>query len=120
MQVAPIGSVIIDNEYGQAVELGSSRWHLPVCGAALAAEVGRKVKGATLADDALHPQPSPHQFDQLLGDGQSQPGTAILARGGPIGLGERLEDQPLLGLRNANTGIADGYMQGNSRVVSLV
>jgi len=32
----------------------------------------------------------------LRGDGQPQPGAAIAARGRSVGLGERLEDLPLL------------------------
>ena len=42
---------------------------------------------------ALDPDPAAHQLDQLAGDGQAQPGAAVLARRRAVRLGERLEDR---------------------------
>ena len=44
-------------------------------------------------------------------DGQPQPGSAVTARGGTIGLGECLEDDSLLLRWNADSGIGDGETQ---------
>ncbi len=52
---------------------------------------------AALALDALHADLPAHQLHELLGDGQPEPGAAVLARGGVVGLGERLEDPVLRG-----------------------
>ena len=68
------------------------------------------------ADDA---NVAAHHFDQLLGNGQAQTGTAILARDLPIGLRESREDVGLLLGRNANAGIKYIKLQAKRVVAGL-
>jgi hypothetical protein len=49
----------------------------------------------------------------LRGDRQAQAGSAVFARGGVVGLRERLEDPPLLVRRDADPGIGDGEVQND-------
>ncbi|MNN99720.1 hypothetical protein D3C81_2194430 [compost metagenome] len=46
----------------------------------LAAEAGAEVEGRAMARDTLDPDLAVHQLHQFLGDGQAQPGAAVLAR----------------------------------------
>ena len=63
VQDASIGGVVIDDEHRQAVKWGAG-W--PAGLRRAWQPKGREVEGAALADFALHPDPPPHQFDQLL------------------------------------------------------
>ena len=60
---------------------------------------------------ALHADLSPHELDELGGNGQSETRSTIFPRRGGVGLGESLEDLILLLRSNADTGICDREMQ---------
>src|SRR5271170_8020546 len=62
-------------------------------------------KPAALANGALDPDLSTHQFHELLRNRQSQPGAAVPPGGRGIGLGEVLEDTGELLLRNPDPGV---------------
>ncbi len=52
-----------------------------------------------------------HQLDQAPADGQAQPGAAVLAGGGHVGLRERLEQLRRLLRRHADAGVAHGELE---------
>jgi hypothetical protein len=54
-----------------------------------------------------------HENDQILGDGQSQPRSAIFPAGRAIGLSEPLKKRGDLTLRNADSGIYNPKLQGD-------
>ena len=56
----------------------------------------------TLAVDA---QVAAEQAGDLAADREAEAGAAVLAAGRAVGLLERLEDQPLLVLRDADAGV---------------
>jgi hypothetical protein len=92
-----VSGVVIDNQraYGGGIENVPRR---DGSGVELLFQPHGKVKGGALTRLAFHVDLAVHQFDELTGDCQSQPGAAIAAGGGTIGLGERLE-QSRLGFR---------------------
>ena len=63
-------------------------------------------EGRTHRPGAAHADRAAHQFHQLPGDGQAQPGSAILAGHRAIGLVKRIENPLLVRGRNANSRIA--------------
>ncbi len=60
---------------------------------------------------ALEPDAAAHQLHQAAGDGEPEPGAAVLARGRHVGLGERLEELRGLLRRHAHPGVAHGELQ---------
>ena len=68
-----------------------------------------KVKFRAPARLALHPHSSAHESNKTGRDGQTQSGTAELARGGSIGLAEGFKNRALLLKRNANPGISNAH-----------
>ena len=60
---------------------------------------------------AFEPDAPAHQLDQPPADGQAQPGAAVLARGGHVGLRERLEQLRRLLRRHADAGVAHGELE---------
>ena len=107
LEDAAVGAVIIDDQHRQVVkqhrrsDSNLLRW------LRLTTEPRREGKGATLARLACHGDLPTHQGHQPGGDGQAQPGAAVLARGGRILLLEGPEDFLLLVGWNADAGIAD-------------
>ena len=74
-----------------------------------------------LARHAFDPELAAEQAGDLAADRQSEPGAAIFAAGGSVGLLEGFEDQLLLVLGNADAGIGDGDRQrsrGHDRAVA--
>ena len=67
-----------------------------------------KREGRTLAGRRPHLQLAAEQARDLAADRQAEAGAAIFAAGGAVGLLERLEDQLLLVLGDADAGVADG------------
>ena len=67
----------------------------------------REVEGAALADHAVDPDPAAHHAHQAPRDGQPQPGAAVAARRGGVGLLEGLEDERLLFRRDADPRVRD-------------
>ena len=62
----------------------------------------------------MHTDLTAHQLGQALADGQAQPGAAIAACGGGVGLLEALEQAILIcSGRQANTGVAHLEAQQN-------
>src|SRR4051812_31769619 len=74
-------------------------------------EFGREEECAAEINSAFYPNPSVHQFDELLRNRQSQPGAAIFARGGGVYLGEVLENLVELVFWNADARIGNGKTQ---------
>jgi len=74
-------------------------------------EPGGKVKGRSFAGSAFDPDPPAHPFNQLRGNGQSQPGAAVVPRGRTVHLGKRLEDHRLLFRWNADPRVRDRKVQ---------
>src|ERR1019366_6404412 len=71
---------------------------------------------APLAQLALRPDLAVHKFDEMSTDSETEPGAAVVARRGTIGLHKRLKDRLELVRRNANASILDGDMK-NERLV---
>ena len=68
-------------------------------------EPRREGEGAAPARLALHADRPAHQADQPRGDGQAQPGAAVLSRGGVVRLLEGPEDPLLPVRRDADAGV---------------
>jgi hypothetical protein len=62
-------------------------------------------EAAAYADLAVDTALAAHQFDQLTGDGQAEPRSAVLAGGGRVGLGEGVEDACRLFSIEADSGV---------------
>ncbi len=60
---------------------------------------------------AFQPDASAHQLDQPPADGEAEARAAVLARGGHVGLGERLEQLRRLLLGHADAGVAHGKLE---------
>src|SRR5581483_3504238 len=75
-----------------------------------------KIKGesAPLAGGAFDLDFSSEEPGDFTADRQPQPGPAVLAAGGAVGLLKRLEDQLLLVLRNADAGV--NHREGDDMV----
>ena len=69
---------------------------------------GERERGAG-AGLALDPELAAHQRDELRRDRQPEPRPAVLPRGRAVGLRERLEDELLLVLRDADAGVLHGH-----------
>jgi hypothetical protein len=52
-----------------------------------------------------HLDAAAHRIDEFLTDGQTEPGAAVLARGGAVGLGERRKQVTLNFFRHADAGV---------------
>ena len=92
-----------DSTPGWPLRFGLGRRHLRDVGL-------RQVQGerAAHSGSALQTDLTAQQARQLAADGEAQTGAAVLAAGGAIRLLERLEDDSLLVLRNADAGVGDG------------
>ena len=86
----------------------------------LQAEPRREVEFGPLARFAANPDSPAHLLHQRPGDGQPQAGAAIAARGGAVGLAERLEQFVALLGGHANTGVAHPEVQFNAKVIAQV
>ncbi len=75
------------------------------------AEPDGEVERAADARFAFEPDASAHQLDQPAADGEAQAGAAVLARGGHVGLRERLEQFRRLLRRHADAGVAHGELE---------
>ena len=72
---------------------------------------------APFAFAALHPDLSPHQFNQTYRDRQPQAGASVFARGAAVGLRKGFEQQPLFLERNSDARILHFEMEFHSFVV---
>ena len=63
-------------------------------------------EGRTLAGFGVDADLAAHQVDDAFADGQAQAGAAVQAGGGSIGLGEGVEQALLLGVADADAGVA--------------
>ena len=77
-------------------------------------ELCGETEGAAFAGRAIHADVSTHGLYQLGTDGQPQPGAAVAAGGGCVGLGERFEDQFLLFGGDADAAVLDAESQAGS------
>ena len=83
-------------EFGQQALHGSRRAH---------AQPGTEPEPAAPAQGAVHADLTAHQLGQSARNGQPQPGAAVFARGGTVGLLEGLEQPRLLFGRQADAGV---------------
>src|ERR1700738_2399951 len=67
-----------------------------------------EIKLRALADFALHPNAAAVGFDEVLGDGEAEPGTANFAGTGDVDAIEAFENPRLVSLGNADTGVRNG------------
>ena len=72
---------------------------------------------AAFARCTIHGDASPHQFNQFLGNGQSQPGAAKAARNAFIALGKGVEQLGLLRRADADAGI--GHLEAQRGPVTV-
>src|SRR6185369_3096389 len=70
-----------------------------------------EMKRRALALAALGPDPSAMQLDELLADGQAEPGAVGLLGERIVQTLERLEQALEVAGRDADTGVGDGYVQ---------
>ncbi len=70
-------------------------------------QLGGKAEGGALTVFALHPDLAAHHVDQFFADGQSQPGAAVFAGGGGVGLGKGLKQFAGLFFGQPDTGVSD-------------
>ena len=75
------------------------------------AEPDGEEEGAAHPGLAFEPDAPAHQLDQPAADGQAQPGAAVLAGGGHVGLRERLEQLRRLLAGHADAGVAHGELE---------
>ena len=59
-----------------------------------------------MAGPAVGPDLAAEHPGDVPADGQPEPGAAVPAAGGPVGLPERVEDEPELVFRDADAGVA--------------
>jgi hypothetical protein len=67
-----------------------------------------------VADLALDPELAAQQLNQPARDGEAEPRAPVAARCGSIGLGERVEDQPLLVGGDPDAAVAHGDVQDDA------
>ena len=72
-----------------------------------------EVEGTPTAHLTVDPESTAHELNQSLRDRQAEPSASVFAGGGPIDLGEWLQDEVLSFGGDPNTGIDDGHMQPN-------
>jgi hypothetical protein len=100
-----VGGVVVDDEHAQALELHRGEIRLALLGDDRERDV--EPEHAAPAGSPLRADLAAHQLDQLLGDGQPEPGAAVVAGGRGVGLREGLE-QLVEALRvQADPGVAD-------------
>ena len=85
-----VGRVVVDDQHAQRRRSGRAGARRPRRRAgARSGAVNQNV--LPCAGRALDADLAAHQLDELLRDGQAEPGAAVAARGRAVGLGERLE-----------------------------
>ena len=62
--------------------------------------------------------PAAHELDEAQRDREAQAGAAVAPRRRAVGLRERLKDCPLLVLRNADAGVADGEVKRHASALA--
>ena len=82
-------------------------------------EFGGKIKSTAFAFFTFHPYFSAHHFGNAFADGESQTGSTIFSAGGPVFLGEGIEQFPGLVLIDANTGIPYPEFESNEKVMHI-
>src|SRR6185312_10805034 len=106
----PISGVVFHNQHGNASESMMARRGF-LAGFGRPGESRRKVKSASLADFAVHPNPSSHKRDKLRRNGETQPRPPVLPCRRSIRLREGLEDQMLLVLWNSDSRVSHGEVK---------
>ncbi|MNZ88486.1 hypothetical protein D3C78_1073810 [compost metagenome] len=79
-----------------------------------------EMEGTADAGRGRHADLAAHQIDQTLADGQAQPGSAVLARGRGVGLGEGLEQLAALRLAETDAGVDDLEAQPGALLAVLL
>ncbi len=86
----------------------------------LQAEAGGKMEACAFGLFALHIDLTAHQGHQLTADAETQPGAAIFAGGGGIGLTKGFENMRRLLLRHADAAVFQGKFQGDPPIIRLL
>ena len=103
------GGVVVDHEHAETREAFGDDPAGGPGGAQL--EPGGEGERAARAGLALQPDAPAHQLDEPPRDREPEPGAAVLARGGHVGLGEGLEEAGRLLSGHADPGVAHGELQ---------
>src|SRR5262249_54182105 len=85
-----------------------------------AGEVQLEVEDAALVRLALETDLAAQALDQALADGQAQAAATKTARGGSLGLAERLEQPALRLLRDADAGVFDAEGDAHDAVRAVL
>src|SRR5437899_1003906 len=101
--------VVVDHEHAEPREAFGDDPARGPGGAQL--EPGGEGERAARPGLALQPDASAHQLDEPPRDREPEPGAAVLARGGHVGLGEGLEEAGRLLSGHADPGVAHGELQ---------
>ena len=110
-QDAAVGVVVVDNQDRQvADDIGISglRPSRDVIGES---EAACEMECAAAPDFTFEPKFPAHEGDEAGGDGESESRSAVLARGGCVGLSEGVENDLLLFWRNSDSGVVHLEMQ---------
>ena len=83
----------------------------PALLAKAAAEFHREPENGAIAGLALNADGTAHHLGEILGDGEAEPGAAVSAGRGGVGLLEALEQTRPLLLRQANAAVADSDVE---------
>ena len=102
--------IIIYHQNRYARELGHTERFRRQFGFSLP-DLNCEVKSRSFSGFTLDPNLSAHQSHELSRDRQTQPGAAVFARGGRIGLRERAENLMLFVRRDSDPGIPDADAQ---------
>ena len=87
----PIGAIVVDDQHRHPAKILHRRI-IDRLAPGSRHEARRKMKGASLAFDALHPKPTSHQSDEALRDRETQTGSSVRSRRRAICLRECIED----------------------------
>ena len=101
-----IGDVVIDHQDVNSLNLGGRRRSASPFG--LLGKTQGEPEIGTFAFFAVDTDLTTHDFGELLGDGQSQPSTAVHTRGGGVHLGKLLKQVVAPIGRNPDAGVLDG------------
>ena len=111
-----IHRVVFDHQNPQTAQI-RLRCLIRVDGAIRQWQPDGKTEARTTTELAVHFYNTTHQLNQLLGNGQAQPGAAVFAGGGAVGLLEGLEQPALLVRREADAGVVHRHAQARPAAI---
>ena len=108
-QYSPGTGVVVHHQRAAALQVGTQ--HALWLRRPAPTQSRGEPEGAALAGHTAHTHIAVHHLGQFFGDRQPQASAAKLARGGAVGLLERLEQLAALFWRQTNAGVAHGKIQ---------